>query len=175
MSLLQSGSKRNRRYVRQSVKGRAAGDISGVSIHEPLREAIEVERDNLSRAESILGCLAIAMEYGSDAADGEPYYPDVARLARELVKKSINGLDSLSLQERLGRHGIKEGCRLSGGELVCASTLQLAFMRGDEIGRAPKRGVAYAARTLRLHRRHYGRVLSRNAASADSASANICG
>src|ERR1700689_3269138 len=104
MSLPRSVSKRNRRRTRPSVKGAAAGHESVVSIPEPLREAIEVERDNLSKAESILGCLAIAMEYGSGADGGGPYYHDVAQIARELVRKSINGLDSLRLQERLSCH-----------------------------------------------------------------------
>ena len=70
-------------------------------------EAIENERSNLSRAESVLGCLAISMESEPDPVNG-PYYPDVAQLARELVRQSINGLDSLTLQKRLLRNKVKE-------------------------------------------------------------------
>ena len=84
----------------------------GVPVPEALHEAIETERDNLSTAESVLGCLAIAMEYEADSVNG-PYYPDVAQLARELVRKSINGLDSLNLQQRLLRNKIKESFELS--------------------------------------------------------------
>jgi hypothetical protein len=47
------------------------------------------------------------MEYGAESID-QPYYPDVAQLARELVRKSINGLDSLVLQRRLLRNKVKE-------------------------------------------------------------------
>jgi hypothetical protein len=72
-----------------------------------LHEAIETERGNLAKAESVLGCLAISMEYENDSVNG-PYYPDVAQLARELVRRSINGLDSLVLQQRLLRNKIKE-------------------------------------------------------------------
>jgi hypothetical protein len=89
----------------------SAEHVYGVPVPEGLHEAIEIERGNLSRAESVLGCLAISMEYGTDAADG-PYYPDVAQLARELVRQSINGLDSLVLQQRLLRNRIKESAAL---------------------------------------------------------------
>jgi hypothetical protein len=87
----------------------------GVPVPEGLHEAIETERDNLSTAESVLGCLAISMEYEADSVTG-PYYPDVAQLARELVRKSINGLDSLTLQQRLLRNKIKESRDLSFAE-----------------------------------------------------------
>jgi hypothetical protein len=80
-----------------------------------LHEAIETERDNLSTAESVLGCLAISMEYEADSVNG-PYYPDVAQLARDLVRKSINGLDSVTLQQRLLRNKIKESRDLSFAE-----------------------------------------------------------
>jgi len=86
-------------------------DVYGVPVPEGLHEAIETERDNLSKAESVLGCLAISMEYDSECAD-RPYYPDVAQLARELVKKSINGLDSLVLQQQLLRNKVKESAAL---------------------------------------------------------------
>jgi len=64
---------------------------------ERLREAVEVERENLSKAESVLGCLAIAMEYEMEGAK-RPYYPDVAQIAREMVRRSVNSLDPLTLR-----------------------------------------------------------------------------
>jgi hypothetical protein len=81
--------------------------VYGVPVPPGLHDAIETERGNLSKAESLLGCLAIAMEYETDSVKG-PYYPDVAQLARELVRQSINGLDSLVLEQRLMRNRIKE-------------------------------------------------------------------
>jgi hypothetical protein len=68
--------------------------------------AVESERDNLSRAESILGCLKIAMEYGSDT-DTRPYYPDVAQIAGEMVRKSIQALDPVNLPAPQGK--VREG------------------------------------------------------------------
>jgi hypothetical protein len=72
-----------------------------------LHEAIEIERDNLSKADSVLGCLVASMEHETDSAT-KPYYPDVAQLARDLLRQSINGLDSLVLQRRLLRNKVKE-------------------------------------------------------------------
>lgn len=88
-------------------KARSVDHVYGVPVPEGLHEAIETERGNLSKAESLLGCLAIAMEYETDTVKG-PYYPDVAQLARELVKQSINGLDSVVLEQRLTRNKVKE-------------------------------------------------------------------
>ncbi len=79
----------------------------GVPVPEALHEAIETERGNLAKAESLLGCLMISMESETDGATG-PYYPDVAEIARDLVRQSINGLDSLVLQRRLLRNKVKE-------------------------------------------------------------------
>jgi hypothetical protein len=81
--------------------------VYGVPVPKGLHEAIETERGNLSKAASLLGCLAIAMEYETDTVKG-PYYPDVAQLAGELVKQSINGLDSVVLEQRLARNKVKE-------------------------------------------------------------------
>jgi hypothetical protein len=69
--------------------------ISGAQL-KLLLEAIETERDNLSRADSLLGCLEIAMEYGETTHKG-PYYPDVAQIARAMVRKSIGALDPINL------------------------------------------------------------------------------
>jgi hypothetical protein len=96
-------------------KTRSVEHVYGVPVPEGLHEAIEIERGNLSKAESVLGCMAIAMEYETDSVNG-PYYPDVAQLARELVRQSINGLDSLTLQQRLLRNKIKETPDLSFAE-----------------------------------------------------------
>jgi hypothetical protein len=175
MNFPQSVSRGSPRRPRPPLKGRAVDDVPAVSIPEPLREAIEAERDNLSKAESILGCLAIAMEYGNGVDHGGPYYPDVAQIARELVRKSINGLDSVRLQERLSGHKVKEEFPLVLAAVGSPLPLHLMFKQGSQIGRVPTLARAKAARGLRLHSRNYGRSPSRIAASADSASAKICG
>src|ERR1700730_4183854 len=97
---------RVRRNTRRA-KAQSGEHVYGVPVPKGLHDAIETERGNLSRAESLLGCLVIAMEYETDSING-PHYPDVAQLARELVRQSINGLDSLGLQKGLQRNKIKE-------------------------------------------------------------------
>ena len=92
-------------------KAPAEDPVYGVPVPEALHEAIENERSNLSRAEAVLGCLAISMESQPDPVNG-PYYPEVAQLARELVRQSINGLDSLALQKLLLRNKVKESAEL---------------------------------------------------------------
>ena len=81
--------------------------VYGMPVPDGLHEVIEAERDNLARAESVLGCLAVSMEYDGEVAQ-KPYYPDVARLASELIRQSINGLDALNIQKCLLRNRIKE-------------------------------------------------------------------
>jgi hypothetical protein len=83
----------------------------GVEVPAALHEAIETERGNLARADSLLGCLVIAMECEPDSVTA-PYYPDVAQMARDLVRQSMNGLDSLTLEKLLSRNKVKEEIRL---------------------------------------------------------------
>jgi hypothetical protein len=126
----------------------SADQASGVSLPEGLRDAIEMERGNLSTAESLLGCMATSMEYETDTVNG-PYYPDVARLARDLLRQSINGLDSLSLKKHLLRDKVKEDSSLpiergtSAAERdtpICQSTMTYLSMAAE----IPRR-VSYVA------------------------------
>jgi hypothetical protein len=107
MSTQRLGSRTRRGRKGDRTNAEPAEHAYGVPVPEGLHEAIETERSTLSKADSVLGCLVIAMEYDTESAN-KPYYPDVAQLARELVRQSINGLDSLALQQRLLRDKIKE-------------------------------------------------------------------
>jgi hypothetical protein len=101
--------------ARRRAKKRSSQQVYGLPVPEALHEAIEIQRDHLAKAESVLGCLITAMEYNTDSVN-RPYYPDVAELARELVKQSINGLDSLVLQQRLLRNKVREHLGQTLGE-----------------------------------------------------------
>lgn len=79
----------------------------GVPVPERLHEAIAAERDNLSKVESLLACMVVSLEYQNDPLDG-PYYPAAAQLARELVARSINGLDPFVIRQRIMRNKIEE-------------------------------------------------------------------
>ena len=93
--------------AQRRAKKRSLQSEYALRVPAGLHEAIEIQRGHLAKAESVLGCLAISMEYETESAD-KPYYPDVAELARELVRQSINGLDSLVLQKHLLRNKIRE-------------------------------------------------------------------
>jgi hypothetical protein len=81
-------------------KALSATNVYGVPVPEKLHEAIETERDNLSKVESILACMVIAMEYDAEPLTG-PYFPTVAQTAREILARSINSLDSVILKQKL--------------------------------------------------------------------------
>ena len=154
--------------TRQSGKHVSSRRADGVGVPERLQEAIDIERDNLSKAESILGCLIIAMESASDGGRG-PYYPDVAQIACELVRKSINGLDSQTLQQRLLRDRVQEAFP----ELLALHRDQVGYERLAD-GFVEKQPFATFGRTrvapgLRLHRRCYGGRGSSTGSSAPSA------
>ena len=88
-------------------------NVYGFPVPESLHEAIELERDNLSKVESILACMVGSMECQTDRFTGtSPYYPDVAQIARELVERTIDGLDPFNLQRRL-TNKVEEGFHAS--------------------------------------------------------------
>lgn len=95
-----------RRHQR-NAKHRSSARAYATPALERLQRAIESERGTLFKADSLLGCLVLAMEYETDAVSG-PHYPDVAQIARELVQKSIDGLDSLTLRQRMLRDKVQE-------------------------------------------------------------------
>jgi len=82
------------------------------------------------------------MEYETDSANG-PHYPDVAELARELVRQSINSLDSLVLQQRLLRNKVKESpdLAISEGRYTVLESVGASL---HVLCRAPGRPVALA-------------------------------
>jgi hypothetical protein len=66
-----------------------------------LERAIDLERRRLLKAQSVLGCLAVALESPtSHGADG-PDFGQVAEVVRELVNSSIERLDSVNLTKAL--------------------------------------------------------------------------
>jgi hypothetical protein len=132
-----------------------------------LLKTIETERDNLSRAESLLGCLKIAMEYGESTHKG-PYYPDVAQIAHEMLRKSINALDPINLPKPSRDKVLEEFSLRDCVPLV-------ALLR--EVPLLPLQAFTKFSRhsSLRIHHRNYSRSSAMNASNADSASANISG
>jgi len=132
-----------------------------------LLKAVETERDNLSRAESLLGCLTIAMEYGERTHKG-PYYPDVAQIACEMVRKSISALDPINLPDP-SRGKVSEEFFAKDCAPLVAALREVPLIRRQALTKFPRQC------SLRIHYRNYSRSWARNASSSDSASSNISG
>jgi hypothetical protein len=132
-----------------------------------LLKAIETERDNLSRAESLLGCLKIAMEYGESTHKG-PYYPDVAQIVHEMMRKSIRALDPINLPKP-SRGKVLEEFSLRDCVPPVAVLRDVPLLPLPVFTKFPRPS------SLRVHRRNYSRSLAMNASNADSACANISG
>jgi hypothetical protein len=61
-----------------------------------LRDAIQQERARLMTAETVMHCVAIAMDDDGAGADA-PHYPTLIELSRDLVKQAIDRLDFIRL------------------------------------------------------------------------------
>jgi hypothetical protein len=70
--------------------GRESDDNSLVS---PLEAAIEEERLRLMLADSVLGCLQIALDPEAIRVTPVPYFPEVLELARKFINKSVRRLE----------------------------------------------------------------------------------
>jgi hypothetical protein len=79
---------------------RENGDDSLVS---PLEAAIEEERSRLMLADSVLGCLQIALDPEAIRLTPEPYFPEVLELAREFINKSVRRLEYEEIRRLLHR------------------------------------------------------------------------
>lgn len=66
-----------------------------------LERAIDAERRRLSKAQSVLGYLAAALETVGSHSSEERDFGQVAEVARDLVNGSIERLDSVNLSKAL--------------------------------------------------------------------------
>jgi hypothetical protein len=69
---------------------------------DPLQKwerAIDLERRRLSKAQSILGCLAIALDTPVEQDPTAPHYADVAEVVRDMMNGSIERLDWVNLSK----------------------------------------------------------------------------
>lgn len=63
-----------------------------------LTEAIELERERLMKAESLIHCLLVALESDDHENQAEiPYFPTIVAMIAELVSFTIDQLDSQKL------------------------------------------------------------------------------
>jgi hypothetical protein len=99
-------SKRHRANVDSIQLRKATSDTAieqaNAAALNPITDAIEAERGRLMNAEAILHCTVLAMNEHDCADPDGPYFQNIVDVARDLVRQSINGLDSV----RLYRSGI---------------------------------------------------------------------
>jgi len=80
-----------------SIKvGRAAAPGLN-SLPQVVEDAIEVERDRLMRAHTLLSCAALAMDAEDLTFEG-PHYLTVIEMSRDLVNQAINNLEPMTLE-----------------------------------------------------------------------------
>jgi hypothetical protein len=66
-----------------------------IRVRGRLQEMIRAEMLNLEKAESVLRCLMLAMEFTDTMSKGVAYFPDVVEVAGDLVQRSIVDLGDL--------------------------------------------------------------------------------
>lgn len=76
---------------------------------DEIEDAIEDERSRLMTVEALLHCIVIAMnDHDGNLAQGPDYHTLVA-LARDLVRRSIDQLDSMRLRPMLLKDRMQDG------------------------------------------------------------------
>ena len=73
--------------------GGCAQEDADDSLVSPLEAAIEEERSRLMLADSVLGCLQIALDPEAIRVTPEPYFPEILDLARKFINKSVRRLE----------------------------------------------------------------------------------
>ena len=71
----------------------APGQANPDALITPLEEALEEERTQLMLANSVLGCLQIALDPEAITVTPPVYFPEVLELARQFINKSVRRLE----------------------------------------------------------------------------------
>jgi hypothetical protein len=80
---------------------RARANRSSFTLPIRLERAIDAERRRLSKAQSILVCLAVTLESPTSQCSDNLDLGQVAEVVRDLVNSSIERLDSVNLSKIL--------------------------------------------------------------------------
>jgi hypothetical protein len=65
----------------------------GAWVISPLEKALEEERERLMLANSMLGCIQIALDPEAITVTPVVYYPEVLDLARQFINRSVSRLE----------------------------------------------------------------------------------
>jgi hypothetical protein len=136
----------------RSVKGSTRRAKAATrSLPSAVEDAIEVERERLMRAHTLLSCAAIAMDAEDLAFEG-PHYLTIIEMSRDLVSQAINNLEPMVLECSTPTHraGVDE---FGSGELAHGLAHELGHEQDRELN-GPARGsrsVREMAEPYRLH------------------------
>jgi hypothetical protein len=105
-----------------------------IVIPKVLDEVIEAERAVLMKADAVLNCLALAMDYDDGSNIPRPYYGIIVELARDLVNDSITRLDSVNLGAALRGRQATRSKKGSNARLAMSDEQELPFERLPSTG-----------------------------------------
>lgn len=89
-----------------------AAAAKGHGLRRSLEEIIQSERIRLARAESVLGCLHVALLYANQRSLREcPDFASAAEIVLRLLKEASEGLDSVHVRPALGAPPGRGGSR----------------------------------------------------------------
>jgi hypothetical protein len=74
--------------------------VARVHVRGLLRQFLQAEQRDLSRAQSLIECVAKSMDDESHPSGG-PYYPDALELAADILKQRVTRLDELLLDDHI--------------------------------------------------------------------------
>ena len=75
----------------------------GAWLISPLEKALEEERERLMLANSLLGCIQIALDPEAITVTPVVYYPEVLDLARQFINRSVSRLEYEELRRLLNQ------------------------------------------------------------------------
>ena len=96
--------------------GRAGVELAAAAkdhgLRRSLEEILQYERNRLARAESVLGCLHVALLYANQRSLKEcPDFASAAEIVLRLLKEASEGLDSVYVRPVLGPSPRRGGSR----------------------------------------------------------------
>lgn len=116
----------------RSRRNRPPSPMVPASECEALHAHIEEERDRLMDAETVLDCVVIALEDDERMDKPGPYYAKAIRIARQLVRTSINQLDSIKIKAAM-----KQVQTCAGGLAEGEGSETRALRQYDDVKESP--------------------------------------
>jgi len=86
-----------RKLASKARSSRRQSVVPVSSLPQAIEDAIELERERLMRAHTLLSCAALAMDAEDLSFEG-PHYVTVIEMSRDIVNQAINNLEPMNLE-----------------------------------------------------------------------------